>query len=66
MNGYEVAAALQQDPATAGVRLIAASGYGQEEDRVRSLQAGFECHLTKPIDFADLQKWLQAPPPRTR
>jgi CheY-like chemotaxis protein len=65
MNGYEVAAALRQDPATAGARLIAVSGYGQEEDRERCREAGFECHLTKPIDFAHLQQRLQAPTART-
>jgi PAS domain S-box-containing protein len=50
MDGYEVARALRADPATAGVRLIAVSGYGQEEDRQRSREAGFDDHLVKPAD----------------
>ena len=38
--------------------LIALTGWGQEEDRRRSKEAGFDYHLTKPVDFADLQKLL--------
>src|SRR5262249_14116522 len=58
MNGFEVAAALRHDPATAALRLIAISGYGQEEDRQRSEEAGFDLHLTKPVDPVDLQRLL--------
>ena len=50
MDGLAVAAALRADPVTAGVRLIAVSGYGRDEDVQRSLAAGFEMHLTKPVD----------------
>jgi len=57
-DGYEVARALRQDPATASARLIAISGYGQEEDERRSHEAGFERHLTKPVHPADLQHLL--------
>jgi len=49
MSGYDVAARLRADPAHARTRLIALSGYGQEEDRRRSQQAGFDYHLTKPV-----------------
>jgi signal transduction histidine kinase len=55
MNGYEVAAALRQDPVTAAVRLIAITGYGQEEDKRRASAAGFDLHLTKPVDLDELQ-----------
>jgi CheY-like chemotaxis protein len=65
MSGHEVAAALRQEPATAATRLIAISGYGQEEDRERSLAAGFERHLTKPVDVEELQGLLAAAPVRT-
>jgi CheY-like chemotaxis protein/two-component sensor histidine kinase len=58
MDGFEVAAALRGDPATASVRLVAVSGYGQEEDRRRSEEAGFDVHLTKPVDPAELQRML--------
>jgi CheY-like chemotaxis protein len=58
---------LRQDPALAAARLIAVSGYGQEEDRRSSREAGFDLHLTKPIDFAELQSLLEAPrEPRPR
>ena len=50
MDGYEVARVLRADPATAGARLIAVSGYGQEEDRQRSRAAGFDAHIVKPAD----------------
>src|SRR5205823_13103031 len=52
IDGYGVAAALRQEPTTAAARLIAISGYGQEEDRRRSQRAGFDAHLIKPVDFA--------------
>jgi CheY-like chemotaxis protein len=58
MDGYAVAAALRRDPATASVRLLAVSGYGQDEDRRRAHEAGFDLHLTKPLDFATLQRLL--------
>jgi len=58
MDGYEVARALRSDPATAPARLIAVSGYGQEEDRRRSEECGFDLHLTKPVDPVELQRLL--------
>jgi CheY-like chemotaxis protein len=56
MDGYQVAAALRQDPELATVLLIAVSGYGQDEDRRRSHEAGFDLHLTKPVHFEELQR----------
>jgi signal transduction histidine kinase/DNA-binding response OmpR family regulator len=58
MDGYEVARQLRQDPNLASVYLVAATGYGQEEDQRRSREAGFDVHLIKPVDFADLQRLL--------
>lgn len=58
MDGYAVAAALRADQATAGARLIAISGYGSDEDRRRSREAGFNLHLTKPVRFDDLRQLL--------
>ncbi|HEX5269723.1 MAG TPA: response regulator [Gemmataceae bacterium] len=60
MDGYDVARALRQDPATAPARLIAVSGYGQPEDQAKSREAGFDLHLTKPVDPAALQGLLSA------
>jgi CheY-like chemotaxis protein/two-component sensor histidine kinase len=50
MNGYEVARALRRDPALSKARMLAITGYGQEEDRRLSHDAGFDFHLTKPVD----------------
>jgi two-component system CheB/CheR fusion protein len=58
MDGYAVATALRGNPATARVRLVALTGYGQEADRRRSAAAGFDLHLTKPVDPAALQQLL--------
>jgi CheY-like chemotaxis protein len=60
MNGYEVATALRKDPSTSSARLIAVTGYGRDEDRRRSKEAGFDLHLTKPVDPAQLQALLKA------
>jgi len=58
LNGYEAARRIRQQPEGAGVVLIALTGWGQEDDRRRSREAGFDHHLTKPVEFADLQKLL--------
>jgi PAS domain S-box-containing protein len=50
MDGYQVARALRLDPATAAARLIAVSGYGSDADRDRAREAGFDLHLTKPVE----------------
>src|SRR5262249_21899019 len=50
MDGYSVAGALRRNPETAGARMIAVTGYGAEGDRRRSREAGFDLHLTKPVD----------------
>jgi signal transduction histidine kinase len=60
MDGYAVARALRQDPTTAKVRLIAVTGYGQAEDQRRAREAGFDYHLTKPVDFEEILRVLAA------
>jgi PAS domain S-box-containing protein len=60
MDGYAVAGALRRNPRTASSRLIALTGYGQEEDRRRAREAGFDEHLTKPADPAVLHALLAA------
>jgi CheY-like chemotaxis protein len=49
-SGFVVAAALREDPQTRGMRLIAVTAYGQDEDRRRAREAGFDLHLVKPVD----------------
>jgi signal transduction histidine kinase/CheY-like chemotaxis protein len=58
MDGFQVAGALRRNPETAEVRLIAVTGYGQEEDRRRALAAGFDVHLVKPVDPEKLLGYL--------
>ena len=58
MDGYEVARFLREDPATSSTILVALTGYGQEEDRRRSQEAGFNQHLTKPVELDRLQAVL--------
>jgi CheY-like chemotaxis protein len=50
LDGYGVAAALRQHPATRNARLIAVTAYGSDEARRRSKEVGFERHLVKPVD----------------
>jgi len=58
LDGYEVARQLRKSEATRGALLIALSGYGQQEHRRRSSEAGFDYHFVKPLDFAALQRIL--------
>lgn len=59
MDGYEVATKLRSDPRLRETVLIAVTGYGQEEDRRRSREAGFDHHLIKPVDFDTLLALLE-------
>jgi len=61
MTGFEVAVQLRRDPETASAKLIAVTGYGRDEDRRRSKEAGFDLHLTKPVDPAQLRQLLRTP-----
>jgi signal transduction histidine kinase/CheY-like chemotaxis protein len=58
MDGYEVAKKMRQQPVLKNVMLVAMTGYGQESDRQRSQEAGFDHHLVKPADFGKLQQIL--------
>jgi two-component system CheB/CheR fusion protein len=58
MDGYEVARRLRRLPEGDSALLVALSGYGQEEDRQRSREAGFDVHLLKPVGWATLQPVL--------
>jgi PAS domain S-box-containing protein len=59
MDGYEVARRLRADPSLSDVRLVALSGYAAPEDVRRSLEAGFERHLSKPAPLEVLEQLLQ-------
>ncbi len=58
MDGYEVARRLRANDAFRAARLIAMTGWGQDADRERSREAGFDLHLVKPVDPAELRKVL--------
>jgi CheY-like chemotaxis protein len=60
MNGYEVARRIRANPALQHVMLVAQTGWGQEEDRHRSQEAGFDRHLVKPVEISTLQELLMA------
>src|SRR5207248_7225312 len=59
MDGYELARRLRNEPTLDHLRCIAVTGYGQETDRARSRQAGFELHLVKPVDLSELLHALE-------
>lgn len=58
MNGYDAARLIRQQPQCSGVRLVALTGWGQEEDKQRSYEAGFDVHMVKPIDFDAVEKLI--------
>ena len=58
MDGYEVARRIRANPANRHISLIALTGWGQDEDRKRSVAAGFNHHLVKPADIEQLRQLL--------
>jgi CheY-like chemotaxis protein len=58
MDGYEVAQKMRELPGLRDIRLIAVTGYGRSDDRRRARDAGFDDHLTKPVEFAALERTL--------
>jgi PAS domain S-box-containing protein len=61
LDGLEVARRLRQDPGLQDTLLVAMTGYGQDEDRHHSQEAGFNAHLVKPLDLEALQTLLARP-----
>jgi CheY-like chemotaxis protein len=64
MDGKDLARRLRSMPETADAMLIAATGYGQEQDRKDTIAAGFDHHFVKPVDTAKLLALLKAFRPR--
>jgi len=58
INGYEAARRIREQQRSKALTLVALTGWGQEEDRRRSEEAGFDAHMVKPVDFAALIKLL--------
>jgi CheY-like chemotaxis protein len=59
MDGNELAGRLRAQPETAGALLVALTGYGQENDKVKSLAAGFDHYMVKPVDAKQLVSLLE-------
>jgi CheY-like chemotaxis protein len=60
VDGNEMARRLKAAPETAHMVLIAVTGYGQESDRAKAREAGFDHYLVKPVDTARLMEILAA------
>jgi CheY-like chemotaxis protein len=58
MDGSELARQLKREPGLGGVRIFAVTGHGDEESRRRSLEAGCDAHLLKPVDPKFLESLL--------
>ena len=65
LNGHETAKLVREQPWGKGVVLVALTGWGQDEDRRRSDEAGFNAHLVKPIEPSALEKLLASLPVKT-
>ena len=60
LNGYDACRRIREQPWARDIVLVALSGWGREEDRRRSREAGFDLHLVKPVDFTAIAKVLAA------
>jgi PAS domain S-box-containing protein len=65
VDGYELAKRIRQEPELKEVVLVALTGYGQQGDRRRTKDAGFDYHLVKPVDLESLEELLASLPPPT-
>jgi CheY-like chemotaxis protein len=60
LNGYDAAKRIRAEPWGERMVLVAVTGWGQEEDRRRTAEAGFDGHLVKPVDFGAVVKLIAA------
>ena len=58
LNGYDACRRIREQPWSKDMVIVALTGWGQEEDRLRSKEAGFDQHLVKPVDMNDLTRLL--------
>jgi PAS domain S-box-containing protein len=61
LNGYDTCRKMRAEEWAKGITIVALTGWGQEEDRRRSAEAGFDHHMIKPVDPEALQRLLAAP-----
>ncbi len=64
IDGYEVAATVRKNAANTHIKLVALTGYGQDADRQRAIDAGFDAHIVKPANIKDLISVLGDPAPQ--
>ena len=62
LNGYEVCRRIREQPWGKDLVLVAVTGWGQQEDRNRSREAGFNTHIVKPVEYAGLMSLLATLP----
>ena len=58
LNGYDAARKIRALPGGEAIYLIAVTGWGQDEDRRRAAESGFNLHLVKPIDPVAIEKLI--------
>ena len=58
LNGYDVCRRIRKQEWSNGMVIVALTGWGQEEDRRRSQEAGFDLHLVKPVEIMAIQQLL--------
>jgi signal transduction histidine kinase/ActR/RegA family two-component response regulator len=58
-NGHDLAREIRARLPRAAIKLIAVTGYGQPEDRARSVEAGFDAHLVKPVELDELRETIE-------
>ena len=61
LNGYDACRRIREQPWGKTMVLIALTGWGQEDDRRQSKDAGFDAHLVKPVDYGALMELLSLP-----
>jgi CheY-like chemotaxis protein len=59
MDGYELAKRLRSATRDRPLRLVAGTDYGQESDRLRAVQAGFDAHVVKPVEIQLVAELLE-------
>jgi signal transduction histidine kinase len=62
MDGYELARRIRHEPQLSKIRLVSITGYGQQSDRVRAREAGFDVHLVKPVELGDIERAIAGAP----
>jgi PAS domain S-box-containing protein len=64
LNGYEVAKRIRQSHPDSAAKLVAITGWGQDDDKTRAIEAGFDYHLTKPVELERLTEIMRRLSPR--